>query len=252
MSASLTCSYSSTTQLLTLSNMLNTAKSGALNFTVSGNRNPISTKTVSGIVIRTVGSDTGDIDVGSSSWSVPTPAAISSVSWTLTGSSVVSILTNMRFFFTLSFPVEANSIIEFTFPSDITITNDLSSYSGIGIFTSSGTFITKSSSVVKVSGSTGSTTASTSNIITFSSIRNPNKLKTTGTMTVTVYTSASESIATLSTGITLNASSMTSGSAGIVSITPDNSQVQSTLVSYTVIFNPGKPCLFVKVLNLFV
>lgn len=133
MAGSLSCSYNQATQLVTLTNMLSAAKSGLMSFTVSGITNPISTESVTGIQVRTLDSTGGVIDTGSGSWSVPNPATITGASWTLSGSTVVSVLTNMRVIFSLPFPVQANSIIEFTFPSDVTTSSSLTSYSGKSI-----------------------------------------------------------------------------------------------------------------------
>lgn len=101
-----------------------------MSFTVSGITNPISTESVTGIQARTLASNGGVIDTGSGSWSVPNPATITGASWTLSGSTVVSVLTNMRVILSLPFPVQANPIIEFTFPSDVTTSSSLTSYSG--------------------------------------------------------------------------------------------------------------------------
>jgi hypothetical protein len=239
MSTSLSCAYSTTTQLVTLSSLVDSAASGTFNFTMSGIRNPISTATVTGILVRTVASDSGNIDTGSGSWSVPNGATITGATWTISGSSVISILSRSRVLLSLPFPVEANAIIEFTFPTDVTITANLSSYTGVGMFITGTAFTTKTASVVTVSGVNSDTVATTTNIITFSQIRNPNKVKTTNTLAIKLYTSANNLIASMSTGLTLDATLLTSGSANIVSITPSSSIVQTSSVTYALIFNPG-------------
>lgn len=249
MSTSLSCSYSTSTQLVTLSNLLTTSSSGVLNFTMSGITNPISTASVTGIIVKTIASDAGEIDTGTGSWSVPTAATITGATWTLSGSSVVSLLSRSRILFSLSFPVQANPIIQFTFPTDVTISSNLSSYTGTGLFNTGTSFITKTTSVVTVSGSTSSTTATTTNIMTFSQITNPKKIKTTGTLSINLYDSSNNLIASVSSGLTLASTSLTSGSAGIVSFTPSSSIVQTSSVSYTLVFNPGKFCQIFITLN---
>lgn len=240
MSGSLSCSYSTSNQILTLSNMLTTAKSGEFNFTVSGITNPISLAPVTGILVKTFASSGGTIDTGSGSWSVPTAATLTGVTWGLSGSTQVSTLSSMQFFYSLPFPVEANSVIEFTFPSDITVSSSLTSYTGKGIFVSGTSFTTKTSSVVKVSGSTTSVAATTTSFIIFSSIMTPNKIKETGSMTITMSTSSGHQIATVSSGVTLATTSLTSGSTNVNSVTPTSTIVQTSTVSYAFVFNPGK------------
>ena len=153
----------------------------------------------------------------------------------------VSQLTNMRILFTLSFPVEANSYTQFTFPSDITIdTSLLSAYTGGGIYPTTGfTFTDSNSSFFQIAGSTGNTSSSAASFITIQQIRNPNKVKETGSLSFTVFTSSGFQIASVSTGVTISASSLTIGSTGIVSITPNSTVVQTANVAYTLIFRPG-------------
>ena len=178
MSSSLSWSYDTSTQLVTMTSILDSNSSGTFNFTVSGITNPISTASVTGIEIKTFGDDDGEIDTGSGSWNIPNPATITGMSFSASGSTVVSELTEMRVLFTLPFPIEADPVIKFTFPDDLEITSDLTGYSGIGLFQSGSTFSTKTSSVVEVPGSTTATSANETNFIRFSSIRNPNKIKT--------------------------------------------------------------------------
>jgi hypothetical protein len=239
MSTSLSCAYSTATQLVTLSSLVDSAASGTFNFTMSGIRNPISTVTVTGILVKTVASDAGNIDTGSGSWSVPNAATITGATWTISGSSVVSVLSGSRVILTLPFPVEANAIIEFTFPTDVTITANLSSYTGVGLFVTGTSFTTKTASVVTVNGVTSDTVSTTTNIITFSQIRNPNKVKSTGTLAINMYTSSNNLIASVSTGLALDATLLKTGSAQIVSITPSSSIVQTSSVTYALIFNPS-------------
>ena len=95
--------------------------------------------------------DGGIIDEGTSSWSVPNAAPISGAKWELAGSQTqVSALGEHRVYFSLSFPVEANSTAEFIFPNDISISEDLKSYVGLNLFKSGINFITKSSNTVHV------------------------------------------------------------------------------------------------------
>ena len=51
MAEGLICSYSSSTQLVTLTNFITIASSGIFNFTITGVKNPISTEKVTGIAI---------------------------------------------------------------------------------------------------------------------------------------------------------------------------------------------------------
>jgi len=109
MSSGLSCSYSSSTHIVTLTNILAVQKSGEFNFTVSGITNPISVKTVTGINIKTKTADNGDIDTGSGSWGVPNPNTITGASWSISGASTkVSTLTSFALIFNLTVPVEAN------------------------------------------------------------------------------------------------------------------------------------------------
>ena len=240
MSASLSWSYSTSTQLLTLTNILTSSKSGTLSFTVSGISNPISLQPVTGINIATLGSDSGNIDTGTTSWSVPNAATVTGMTFSQTSSTVVSTVTPMRVIFSLPFPIQANSIIQFTFPSDITIESQLTSYTGFGLFTSGTSFLTKSSSIVKINGGSSSVTASTSNIVIFTSIKNPSMIKTTGSLSMSLYTSSNYLIATVSSGVTISSSSLTSGTITISSVTPDNYVVQTSNLLYKFVFNPRK------------
>jgi hypothetical protein len=219
---------------------LTTAKSGTFKFTVSGIRNPISLQPVTGINIATVGTDSGQIDTGTGTFTVPNAATVTGMTLSPTSSTVVSTTTPMRVLFSLSFPVQASPIIEFTFPSDITIDSQLTSYIGFGLFTSGTSFTTKTSSVVKISGASTSTAASTSNIVIFSSIKNPNKIKTTGSLSMNLYTSSNYLIASVSSGVTISASSMTAGTITISGVTPDNFVVQTSNILYKFTFNPRK------------
>lgn len=240
LSSSLSWSYASSTQLLTLSNILTSSKSGTFKFTVSGITNPISLQPVTGMTIATIGTDSGQIDTGTGSWSVPNAATVTGMTFSQTSSTVVSTISPMRIIFTLPFPIQASPIIEFTFPTEITIDSQLASYVGFGLFTSGTSFLTKSSSVVKIQGASSSTASSTSNIVIFSSIRNPNMIKTTGTLSMNLYTSSNYLIATVTSGVTLSSSSLTAGTITISSITPDNYVVQTSGILYKFVFNPRK------------
>lgn len=191
---------------------------------------------------QTLGSDSGTIDSGSGSWSVTNGATISGITLRPTGSSVVSILTNMRVLFTLSFPVKANPVIKFSWPTEITIENStLSAYIGGGLFGSSGsTFSNVNSSYFQITGSSSNTSASTTSFVTIQQIRNPNKVKTTGSLGLSIYNANGYLIASVTSGVTIPSTSLTSGSSGIVSISSNNYVVQSTGVSYTFTFKPGK------------
>lgn len=144
--------------------------------------------------------------------------------------------------FTLSFPVEANSYTQFTFPSDdITIeTGSLSAYTGAGIYPTSGfTFTDANSTYFQLAGSTANTSASTVSLVTIQQIRNPNKVKTTGSLSFTIFTSGGSQIATVSSGVTIPSTSLSTGTTGIVSLTPNSTVVQTANVAYTLIFRPG-------------
>src|SRR5690242_6055644 len=83
MSASLTCSYNSATQILTLTNLVSANSTGPVDFKVSGITNPIDTSTVSGIAVNTYASDGSKIDAGTASWSVPNPYTVTGMTWSL-------------------------------------------------------------------------------------------------------------------------------------------------------------------------
>ena len=224
-----------------MTNILTTAKSGTLSFTVSGITNPISLQTVTGINVSTRGADLGNIDTGTSSWSVPNAATVTGMTFTQTSSTVVSTVTPMRIIFSLPFPIQANAIIQFTFPSDsITIDSLLTSYTGFGAFASGTSFLTKSSSTVKINCSSSSVSASTTNIVIFTSIRNPVMVKATGSLSMSLFTSSNHLIATVSSGVTIPASSLSSGTVAISSVTPDNYIVQTSNIMYRFVFNPRK------------
>lgn len=117
---------------------------------------------------------------------------------------------------------------------------------GIGLFTTGTSFQTKTASVVKIPGTTSTTSASSTNIVTFNTIRNPNKIKTTDSLTIKVFTSSNALIAQVSSGVTLAASALTSGSSNVSTVTPTSNVVQTTNVGYHFVFNPGKFCILIK------
>jgi len=79
----------------------------------------------------------------------------------------------------------------------------------------------------------------TLSFVSLSQIRNPNKIKTTSSLIMNIYTASNDLIAGFSTGVTLDSTLLTSGSSNIVSISPSVSTVQTSSVTYNMIFNPG-------------
>ena len=240
LSGSLSCTYDTGTQLLTLSSLSGSLVTGELNWTVSGIINPISTATVSGLEIKTLTDDGGEIDTGTGSWSVPDAAIISSATWTVGGNTTVSGNGNHVFQFPLTFPVEANAEAEIIFPSDITFGSSLISLGGLDLFGDGSTFLIRTSPTVRLRCRNTTLDASSSNALILNTITNPNKLKDTDSATINIYTSSGDPIASISSGLILSSSGLTNGEVNIVSVTPTVTTVQTNSVGYSFVFNPGK------------
>ncbi|CAI2372672.1 unnamed protein product [Moneuplotes crassus] len=239
METGLTCSYSSTTQLVTITNFLSSNSSGTFNFTIGGIVNPISTEPVTGIEITTKTQDGGTIDSGTQSWSVPNAYTITGAQWSITSSDTkINSLSQHRIFFSLPFPVVLNSSALFTFPSDTPLSSDLTSYIGSNLFKSGVTFHARTETTAHINCSESNTPFNATNVVTFRQIRNPNKLKTTGSLQISLYTTSGAIIASVTSGITLDGGSLTSGAVTVSSVVATGTEVQQSDAQYRFVFNP--------------
>ena len=71
------------------------------------------------------------------------------------------------------------AVIEFIFPDDVPITNDLTAYTGSGISVYATTFNTQNQTHVIIPASTLDVDQNSANSIVFSDILNPQKIKST-------------------------------------------------------------------------
>lgn len=218
-----------------------TNRAGTFNFTISGVSNPISTEVVDGIIVTTQTSDEGVIDTGTSSWSVPNSHTITGAQWSVTGTQTqVSALSQQRVLFSLPFPVEALSEAEVIFPNDISLTDDLVSYTGFNLFRSGNTFENRNETGVRIGCSISDTPFNTTNAITFSLIGNPESQKATGSLQINLYTATGGIIASVTDGVILDSSTLTSGEVLISQVVPQNSIVQENGIGYSFTFRPGQ------------
>lgn len=110
----MSCSYSQSTQLLTVSNGISGGLAAGSDVSVSivGFRNPISGAEVSGFVVYTASSGGDTIDTATSSLQVSSPADFDSSSLSVHSSvdddiaGVVQELNKMRLTFTLPVPLD--------------------------------------------------------------------------------------------------------------------------------------------------
>lgn len=121
----LTCSYSSSTRILTVSGGFSTTRSGSVTITVSNIWNPANPQAVSGFIISTTDSSGGIYEENTNTLSVrvSTPNIITSGDAYITSDSrIVNTSTTLGLGFILTNPLSSGSVIEIIFPSQLTYT----------------------------------------------------------------------------------------------------------------------------------
>ena len=190
-----TCTYNSTTNTLTIINIVSGPTSASGTITISYFKNPISASGRSGYQIRTHAADGGRINVFSMSLTVSTAASFSTLGITNSPKTVdtASVFTIL---WKLSFPVLINCYIQIDFPSDLSVpTSTLTSFydtlSGqIVSDTPSSSFVTKNTTTVIVRGSNSNIVASDEQYLNLDSVINPKLVKATSFFTITIKDSS--------------------------------------------------------------
>lgn len=216
------------------------ASGSVVKFTVTSIRNPMSTAVRSGITVTTYASNGGSIDSASLTLTASTPATIASASTSATTTTVVSESTTFRVTFSLPLPMDSGWGFEITFPSDIVISSftAINGYSAFGAMVSllsKTTIDTTNNKITVTNAATTYTGTDFDAIIEFVQITNPLSIKTTNSFTVLLKTSAGNSIATISSGVTYTS---TVGTITSMSATADNTIV-GTSTSVLFSFKPS-------------
>lgn len=151
----ISCSFDTTTDILTVSNAFPSADITAgttIRFSLSGIRNPISTAPKSGFQISTISGDGGTVDSSATTLTVITPADITLEKITSIGTKIVQEETTLELTFRSPVPLDAGCIIQFLFPTSLplstTILNDVRTvglfgtarnFTGVSVDTAAGT-----------------------------------------------------------------------------------------------------------------
>jgi len=161
MPATPTCSFLDSSKTLTLSGFATSsiADSTTITFTVGSIRNPYNAKTKYGFTIYTLDQDSGYIDNYSSTstdfgFSITSIATFSSASLDRRFQVTDAGLQTEGYpIFQLDFPVDPDCKLQLEFASDMPVTSDLTSVSGVGIFSSlSNLVVDTGSNIVTVEG----------------------------------------------------------------------------------------------------
>jgi hypothetical protein len=147
----------------------------------------------------------------------------------------------MKLRFTLAIPVLKSCKVKFIFPSDHTFKIDeLTSYVGSSLIISGDQFLTKDpdTRTVIIQNCPNDTDAFNPSLIKFKKIRNPIKVKTTGTMQVFVMTGNDKHIAELTTGITLISTLILPGLMTDINVLPKTTYEIQKATEFNLEFNP--------------
>ena len=207
--SSISWTFSSSTNTLTVSNSFNTADIAAgtvLKFSWSGFRNPISTAAKSGFTVSTVAGDGGNVDSLAMTLQVTNPASISTATLTYLDTQQVQTLAVFRLTFPSPVPLDSGWLIDIQFPSDLPITTtDLTSVRGVGLFGPSKTMTTiinvSTRTVTLTDGCTTYVSPAFDAIIEFTKISNPLSTKPTDSLSILIKDKDSNSIASRATGV---------------------------------------------------
>ena len=207
--SSISWTFSSSTNTLTVSNSFNTADIAAgtvLKFSWSGFRNPISTAAKSGFTVSTVAGDGGNVDSLAMTLQVTNPASISTATLTYLDTQQVQTLAVFRLTFPSPVPLDSGWLIDIQFPSDLPITTtDLTSVRGVGLFGPSKTMATiinvSTRTVTLTDGCTTYVSPAFDAIIEFTKISNPLSTKPTDSLSILIKDKDSNSIVSRTTGV---------------------------------------------------
>jgi hypothetical protein len=240
--STLTATFSG--DVLTISNAIpsDITAGSAISFSVTNFKNPISTSTTTGFTLTTTDGSDGNIDSGSTTVRVTTPATVFDTSFAVTSGSttVVQESTVFRLQFKIPVPLNSGCIMDITFPSDFTLNGaELTTVRGLGLFggarTLSGSLNVGNNTYTITDGCTTYVSANIFAIIDFNSIKNPDSIKPTSSVQVFVKDSSQFSVAQITAGITYIA---TTGTVTGITLTPENTIV-STTTAITLTFLPA-------------
>lgn len=215
-----------------------------ISFTVTEFRNPITTSTFSGFVIRTTDASDGVIDSGSATIRVTTPASVYESSISSKDTTRVQEKAVLRLQFKVPVPLNSGCIIDVTFPSDYSLSGaDLTTVQGFGLFGGArvltGSLNVGNNTYTITDGCTNYVSQDLIGILDFNSIKNPFSVKPTDSVRIFVKDSTQFSIAQVTTGITYTA---TPGTMTGVTLTPENTIV-STVTAIRFRFLPAHSLL---------
>lgn len=158
MSSMLSCTYSTETQSLTITNPVSSDTAGILlTFEVSNFRNPYNGKSKTGYYVMTTDEQNGEIDSSQGfiemSIKVTDWASFKLVNlYRSDGETTVGSLSEMGFLIRVGLPVDAGCRLKITFPTDMPLTNDLQYVSAPSITSSSSPSLSVSSNFFTISG----------------------------------------------------------------------------------------------------
>jgi hypothetical protein len=239
--STITCTFDTTTDILTVSNAFDSADVSAgttIRFSCFGIRNPISTAIKTGFTITTLSVDGGNVDSATSTYQVSSAASIVSGTVASLTTRIVQELTVIRLIFPSPVPLDQGCIILIQFPSSLQISQtDLISIRGVGLFGTSriltNTITTANNTVTITDGCLTYIEPDFDAILEFTSIENPLSTMPTDSLNIIVTDVSGNMIAQKSTGVQYVATfgAMTSAS---LSATPSIIRSTSSVSVYIV------------------
>jgi len=231
-SASLVAAFAS--DVLTISNGISTniPAGSVISFSVTNFKNPITTSVFSGFTITTTDSSDGTIDTGSAQMQIGTASTVYSTTFGV-GSGSTTIVQEKAVFrlqFRVPVPLNSGCIMEVTFPSDFTLSGaDLTNVRGLGLFGGArvltGSLNVGNNTYTITDGCSTYVSQDIDAILDFTSIENPDSIKTTDSVQIFIKDSTQFPISQLTSGITYTA---TTGTLTGVTLTPENTIVSAT------------------------
>ena len=197
LSGALTCSYDTTTKILTVTNPSAQTTGTTLTFTATTFKNPYSAKPKTGFSITTYNALGCAIESSSSlTVTATTMATLTSASITRADStSAIQSASAMTLAFVSPLPLDIDCKVVITFPADMPATTDLATYnSGTNAMNKAATSLTASGAVV----TTGTTTATIlgcqsyiekdlTSTVTLTKLYNIGYVKSTSAFTISLY-----------------------------------------------------------------
>lgn len=233
---SLTCTYSTSTMLLKVSNGFSANASGAVSFTVATVLNPPNQYSITGFVIYLRDSSDNNYEYSSSlSIQVTSPNAITISSGNISATTkTVSTSTSMDVSFTIKNPMAAGYLIYITMPPELSFDSSMTviGKNAVQLTTLSRTI---SGSVIQITNGYVAYSSTTFVWVQLTSITTPSSTKTTSMFTVTTLTPDGKYIDT-ATGGTFTATAGTITKNGSNSYITTLSSVVGVSTTYYVEF----------------